>query len=86
MKRLGRFVLVALAATVVAIGGGILQAGGWDNFKLRHFALAQIFHDQSQELDDLRKQDIDLEATSRIELAARLNGDAFNSMRPVALN
>ncbi|NEQ43566.1 MAG: DUF3179 domain-containing protein [Leptolyngbya sp. SIOISBB] len=74
MKRLGRFVLVTLAAIGVAIGAGILQAGGWDNFKLRHFALAQIFHDQSQELGDLRKQDIDLEATSRIELADLLNG------------
>ncbi|MEM6867806.1 MAG: DUF3179 domain-containing protein [Cyanobacteria bacterium P01_C01_bin.121] len=74
MKRLGRFVSVALIAVVVAIGVGIIQAGGWDNFKLRHFALAQLFHDQSQEVDDLRQQDIDFEATSRIELADLLNG------------
>lgn len=65
---------MVLAAIAVAIGVGILQAGGWDNFKLRHFALAQIFHAQNQELDDLRQQDIDLEATSRIELAELLNG------------
>ena len=74
MKRVGTFVLVALAALAVAVSIGILQAEGWDNFKLRHFALAQVFHDQSQELGDLRKQNIDPAATSRIDLAQLLNG------------
>ncbi|MEM6839140.1 MAG: DUF3179 domain-containing protein [Cyanobacteria bacterium P01_C01_bin.120] len=44
------------------------------NFKLRHFALAQIFHDQSQELGDLQAQNLDVAATSRIDLEELLNG------------
>jgi hypothetical protein len=74
MKRLTRFALVALSAIVVAVGVGILQAGGWENFKLRHFALAQIFHDQSQELDDLRKQNVNPEDATRIDLDQLRNG------------
>ena len=74
MKRFGRFVLVALVAVAIALGVGILQAGGWDNFKLRHFALAQLFHDQSQELGDLQAQNVDVAATSRIDLEELLNG------------
>jgi hypothetical protein len=74
MKRLIRFALIALLAIVVAVGIGILQAGGWENFKLQHFALAQIFHDQSQELEDLRKQHVSPEDATRIDLAQLMNG------------
>jgi hypothetical protein len=73
MKRLRRIVLVALSAIIV-VGIGILQAGGWENFKLRHFALAQIFHDQNQELNDLRKQNVNPEETTRIDLEELMNG------------
>jgi hypothetical protein len=74
MKRLRRFSLIALAALAMMVGPSIIQAGGWENFKLRHFALAQIFHDQSRELDDLRKQNVDPSANSRIALDQLMNG------------
>jgi len=74
MKRLIKFALVAFSAIVVTVGVGILQAGGWENFKLQNFALAQIFHDQSQELDDLRKQNVNPEDATRIDLAQLMNG------------
>ena len=74
MKHLRRFAVITLFTCVVVISVGIIQAGGWENFKLQQFALAQIFHDQSQELGDLRKQGLNPEASSRIALDELLNG------------
>jgi hypothetical protein len=48
--------------------------GGWDNFKLQYYSLTRIFHDQGRELGDLRKQNVDPEATSRIDLTQLLDG------------
>jgi hypothetical protein len=74
MRRLTKFALLVLAAIAVVFGIGILQAGGWENFKLQNYALSQIFHDQSQELDDLRKQNVNPEEATRIDLDDLLNG------------
>jgi len=74
MRRLLKFALPMFTAIAVVFGIGILQAGGWENFKLQNYAIAQIFHDQSQELDDLRKQDVNPEETTRIDLDDLLNG------------
>ena len=52
----------------------VLQAGGWDNFKLRYFHLTSYFHDQNQELEDIRASNVNLVETSRIELSELLNG------------
>lgn len=67
-------VVGSLSAIALLTSAAIVQAGGWDNFKLRYYALTQVFQDQSQELDDLRKQDIALEEETRVELTQLLNG------------
>ncbi len=60
----------------MTLGLGILvvQAGGWENFKLRYFALTQVFNDQSRELGDLRAQQLDPAESTRIDLNDLLNG------------
>jgi len=55
-------------------GGMVLQAGGWDNFKLQYFHLTSALHDQSKELDDIRKQSNKPEDTARINLDNLFNG------------
>lgn len=74
MRRLLKFTLPMFTAIAVAFGIGIWQAGGWENFKLQNYAIAQIFHDQSQELDDLRKQNVNPDESTRIDLEQLLNG------------
>ncbi|MEM6839141.1 MAG: hypothetical protein AAF609_20125 [Cyanobacteria bacterium P01_C01_bin.120] len=49
MKRFGRFVLVALVAVAIALGVGILQAGGWDiavRSLIKVFEIAEILVQQ----------------------------------------
>lgn len=74
MKRVRKFAISASLTVAAVIGIGIVQAGGWENFKLQHFAWSQIFHDQSQELDDLRNRNIQPEEATRIDLSELLNG------------
>ncbi|MEO0409746.1 MAG: DUF3179 domain-containing protein, partial [Cyanobacteria bacterium P01_A01_bin.135] len=74
MTPLTKSILGGLFASALLVSAAVVQAGGWDNFKLRYYTLTQVFHDQEQELEDLRKQAEDFEATSRIELAELLNG------------
>ena len=52
-SKIGIWLLAGCSGIVVLIAAAIAQAGGWDNFKLQNFALMRIFHDQTQELDDL---------------------------------
>ncbi|MEO0533961.1 MAG: DUF3179 domain-containing protein [Cyanobacteria bacterium P01_A01_bin.123] len=74
MKLVRRVAIGALSTAAIIVGAAIVQAGGWDNFKLQYAVLAQVFHDQGQELDDLRKQNVDLESATRIDLSELLNG------------
>ncbi|NET51687.1 MAG: DUF3179 domain-containing protein [Merismopedia sp. SIO2A8] len=74
MKRFSISLLSVTSAAVLLLSVAVVRAGGWDDFKLRYYGLTQIFHDQDQELDDLRKQEISLTDNSRIELAQLLNG------------
>ena len=72
-----RVVQVAIGAFLTAATIGMLalvQAGGLANLKLQAYALTQIFHDQSRELGDLQKQDINPEEFTRIELEQLFNG------------
>ncbi|MGF1524484.1 MAG: DUF3179 domain-containing protein [Leptolyngbyaceae cyanobacterium] len=66
--------LSAVGAIALSMTGLIVYAGGWDNFKLQYGFVSQIIHDQDQELDDLRKQAITPEDSTRIDLAELLNG------------
>lgn len=72
MKRIKGLSIIAISAITVVIS--IAQAGGWDNFKLQHFFLTQVFHDQTQALDDLRQQSSNPSDQTRIDLNELLNG------------
>ena len=52
----------------------VLQAGGWDNFKLRYFHLTSYLHNQKQELEDIRAGNFNPVASSRIDLSELLDG------------
>ncbi|WOD37016.1 hypothetical protein [Nodosilinea sp. E11] len=74
MKVMRQVAIGGLSAAVLLVGAAVVQAGGWDNFKLQYYSLTRIFHDQGRELGDLRKQNVDPEATTRIDLTQLLDG------------
>lgn len=74
MKLQLKIALGALSGLTVLLSGLIVHAGGWDNFKLQYFSLTQVLHDQSRELDDLHKQQVNPEDHTRIALDQLLNG------------
>jgi hypothetical protein len=74
MKTIFKIAIASSSTVALIVGGLILRAGGWENFKLQNFHLTQHFHDQSQELGDLRKQNANPEKNSRINLDQLKNG------------
>ncbi|MEM8543926.1 MAG: DUF3179 domain-containing protein [Cyanobacteria bacterium P01_H01_bin.119] len=74
MKLVRRVLPLTVTAIALIAGAAVVHAGGWSNFKLRYAYLTQVFHNQDQELNDLRKQDGQIEANSRISLDELLNG------------
>ena len=64
--------MVSLLGLILTIS--ILQAGGWDNFKLRYFHLTSYLHNQERELEDIRAQNLNPNESSRIDLNELLNG------------
>ena len=74
MKVMRQIAIGGLSAAVLLVGAAVVQAGGWDSFKLQYYSLTRIFHDQGRELGDLRKQNVDPEATTRIDLTQLLDG------------
>ncbi|MEM9449870.1 MAG: DUF3179 domain-containing protein [Cyanobacteria bacterium P01_E01_bin.6] len=74
MKTITTFALGSGTAIAIVLSGLIVHAGGWGNFKLRYFSLTQVLSDQTQELDALQKQGVDIESTARISLDDLLNG------------
>ena len=66
---LGTISLLSLLLAIL-----VLQAGGWDNFKLRYFHLTSYLHDQERELEDIRADNLNPVESSRIELSELLNG------------
>ncbi|MDJ0689528.1 MAG: hypothetical protein QNJ41_13560 [Xenococcaceae cyanobacterium MO_188.B32] len=65
---LGTISLFGLILTVL-----VLQAGGWNNFKLRYFHLTSYFHSQERELEDIRADNLNPVESSRIDLSELLN-------------
>ncbi len=63
-----------LVGSMAAIATLLVQAGNWDNFRLRSASLSQYINPQNRELDDLRQQNIALAQNSRIHLVHLLNG------------
>jgi len=74
MKPIAKIALGTVSVVALSLGGMVVHAGGWENFKLRYFHLTSIFHDQSKELDDLRKQNKSPKETARINLDNLFNG------------
>ena len=74
MKTAIKILLATGFFVILGFSGAIVQAGGWDNFKLRYFALTSYLGDRDREFTDLYKQNIDPEKHSRIDLAELLNG------------
>lgn len=73
MRTIIKFACGAAVGSVGLLTTLVVQAGGWDNFKLKHFYLTGFLHDQHQELNDLRQQ-LNPADASRIDLAELLNG------------
>ena len=76
MKRIAKIALGTISLFTLTLGGMVVQAGGWDNFKLRYFHLTSVFHDQSKELDDIKQQQEakPVAETARIDLNDLFNG------------
>ena len=74
MRRVVKVTIGALVAATAIGAGALVQAGGWANLKLQAYSLTQVFHDQSLELGDLQKQDINPADFTRIELEQLFNG------------
>lgn len=74
MKTIIKFILGTSAIATVCLTALVVQAGGWDNFKLQYFHLTSYLHNQEQELDDLRKQNLDPAKSTRIDLEQMFNG------------
>lgn len=74
MKKIATIAIGTLVTTTVIGVAALVQAGGWANFKLQAYALTQVFHDQSRELGDLQKQNINPDDYTRIELEQLFNG------------
>ncbi|NBD17519.1 MAG: DUF3179 domain-containing protein [Cyanobacteria bacterium] len=74
MKLITKIALGSVSLFTLTLGGMVVQAGGWDNFKLQYFHLTSVFYDQSKELDDIRKQANKPQDTARIDLDHLFNG------------
>ncbi|MEQ8998739.1 MAG: DUF3179 domain-containing protein [Coleofasciculus sp. B1-GNL1-01] len=74
MNRAIKIALSSISLVALLLGTLVLEAGGLEDFKLRYFFLTKHFHDQTQELDDLRKQNVDPEKNTRIDLTQLLDG------------
>lgn len=47
MKLVVEIALGSISLFTLSLVGMIVQAGGWDNFKLQYFHLTSVFYDQS---------------------------------------
>ncbi len=74
MNKITKIVLSTISIAAISLTTMVVKAGGWDNFKLRYFHLTSVLHDRDKELEDIRKQNINLAKYSRIDLTELLNG------------
>ena len=74
MNKLIKIILGTTSLFSIVFAALVVQAGGWDNFKLRYFHLTAALHNQDQELADLHKKEIDPTKYSRINLTELING------------
>ena len=74
MNKFWKIALGTASIVTICFSGLVVQAGGWENFKLRYFHLTSHLHDRNQELEDIRAQNIDPARSSRINLEQLLDG------------
>lgn len=73
MERTTRTVLSAMGLAILFFAASLLQAGGWDNWKLRYSFLRKYLYAQGQELEDI-SPNLDPAKSSRIDLSQLLAG------------
>lgn len=73
MKRATRTILSVGGVAVLLFSASVLQAGGWDNWKLRYSFLRKYLYAQGQELEDI-SPNLDPAKSSRIDLSQLLAG------------
>ena len=68
--------IIFISTSIVGIGltALVVQAGSWDNFKLKYFHLTSYLHNQERELEDIRQKNLKPESNSRIDLKQLING------------
>lgn len=74
MNKLFKIALGSTSAAALIFGGLVVQAGGWDDFKLRYFPLTAVLSDSNKEFDDIRQGNIEPAQATRINLKELLNG------------
>lgn len=74
MKKNVTIALSGLTIAILTLATLAVKVESLDDFKLRYFALTKFFNDQTQELADIRKQNLNPAKNSRIELSELLNG------------
>ncbi|MDY7006828.1 MAG: DUF3179 domain-containing protein [Cyanobacteriota bacterium] len=74
MKKLAKIILNTALFASLGLSSIVVQAGSWDNFKIRYFSLTQYLDNQDRELQDIQAQNLDPQKYSRINLAELLNG------------
>lgn len=73
MKQSTRTILSVMGLAILLFSTSVLQAGGWDDWKLRYSFLRKYLYAQGQELDDIRSG-VDPAKSSRIDLSQLLAG------------
>lgn len=74
MKKIAKIILNTTLFASLGLSSIVVQAGSWDNFKIRYFHLTQYLNNQDRELQDIQAQNLDPQKYSRINLAELLNG------------
>ena len=58
MNKILKIALATTSIALICLTSLIVEAGGWDNFKLKYFSLTSFLHKQQNELAELRQQNI----------------------------
>ena len=74
MNKLTKIIFISTSILGICLTALVVQAGGWDNFKLKYFHLTSYLHNQERELADIRQKNLQPENNSRINLKQLLNG------------
>jgi len=76
MKPITKIAVGGISLVAVGVGGMIIEAGGWENFKLKYYHLTSILHPQDDAIADIREASNQAQANTdyRIDLDDLVNG------------